>query len=73
MKHLHIYNLNYALSQGGCISDVNAKNLMLSLEPEAASLCCRRPATAGYQSEDGIAFPPDTKYLVLDCGGEVNY
>ena len=63
-------HLMIIFEQGGCITDVTANNLILALEPEAASLCCRRPAIAGYRSEDGITFPPDTVYLLLDCGGE---
>ena len=46
---------------------------MLALEPEAASLCCRRPSIAGYRGDDGVAFPPDTMYLLLDCGGAISY
>ena len=63
------YSQTNVLLQGGCITETNDDNLILALEPEAASLCCRRPLVAGYRTAKGIKFPPDTKYLVIDCGG----
>ena len=70
--NLKVIDIALFLEQGGCITDVNANNLMLALEPEAASLCCRRPSIAGYQGEDGVAFPQETIYLLLDCGGAIS-
>ena len=36
--------------------------LILALEPEAASLCCR-------QNRKELKFESGTKYMVVDCGG----
>jgi hypothetical protein len=36
---------------------------MLVLEPEAATVHCRN-------KRKDLAFPPGTRYMVIDCGGE---
>jgi hypothetical protein len=46
--------------------------LLIALEPEAASLCCRHlPMNAiGGGSCNFVPFAPDSKYLVFDAGGK---
>ena len=63
----HLYLTFY--SQAGCIVGKDSKKLIIALEPEAASLCCRRMSLAQYGDKKGISFPKGTKYLILDCGG----
>ena len=57
--------------KAGCIDTKNSRNLMIALEPEAASLCCRRLSIANYASSEGIKFLPGMQYMVLDCGGSL--
>ncbi|KAH3835273.1 heat shock 70 kDa protein 12A-like isoform X1 [Dreissena polymorpha] len=46
------------------------ENLLIALEPEAASLCCRHlPMSALKGSQTFMPFQPNTKYLVFDAGG----
>ena len=57
--------------QAGMISDVNSQNLIIALEPEAASLYCRNLGLnhfVGAEKTD-TKMPDGTKHLVLDCGG----
>ena len=54
------------------MSTKDAKHLVIALEPEAASMCCRRLNIAQYEGKEKYAFPMGTKYMVLDCGGELS-
>ena len=61
-------SLMYLLLQAG----IPGSQLMLALEPEAASIFCKhipseRMVTGGKSCLD--AFSPGTKYLILDAGG----
>jgi len=61
-------SLMYLLLQAG----IPGSQLMLALEPEAASIFCKhipseRMVTGGKSCLD--AFSPRTKYLILDAGG----
>ena len=50
----------------------DSKQLMIALEPEAASLFCRRLDLTQFQCDQSdISFTPGTKYLVIDAGGEL--
>ncbi|ESP02145.1 hypothetical protein LOTGIDRAFT_212681 [Lottia gigantea] len=63
-----------AAHKGGLIDKQNSDQLVIALEPEAASLHCRNlPSTnfLGYK-DNNLAkptFEPGTKYLVVDAGG----
>ena len=61
-------------SQAKLIDDVNSKNLMIALEPEAASLHCRTLEMnkfLGMESEKGkLSLKMNTKYIVIDAGGK---
>ncbi|XP_012946684.1 heat shock 70 kDa protein 12A [Aplysia californica] len=63
-----------AAHKGGLIEKPNSEQLVIALEPEAASLHCRNlPATdfVGYKDSGSAtpSFEPGTKYLVVDAGG----
>lgn len=47
------------------------ENLLIALEPEAASLCCRYlpMSTIKGCSSGFVPFAPGSKYLVFDAGG----
>ncbi|KAH3835271.1 heat shock 70 kDa protein 12B-like [Dreissena polymorpha] len=46
------------------------ESLLIALEPEAASLCCRHsPMTSLKGSQKFMPFQPGTKYLIFDAGG----
>ncbi|XP_014783162.1 heat shock 70 kDa protein 12A, partial [Octopus bimaculoides] len=60
--------------QGDLITSKNSDQLLIALEPEAASLHCRKwPASTllGTSQPEGNkpTFEPGTKYLVIDAGG----
>ena len=49
-----------------------SKQLLIALEPEAASLFCRRLNLVQFDCDQSdISFKPGTKYLVIDAGGEL--
>ena len=50
------------------------ENLLIALEPEAASLCCRHlPMDVMNGCASGfVPFSPGSKYLVFDAGGGFN-
>ena len=59
--------------QAGIISDVTSRGLVIALEPEAASLHCRRLDVHDFVGEDEYReanFQTGTKYLVIDAGGQ---
>ncbi|KAK6168423.1 hypothetical protein SNE40_020960 [Patella caerulea] len=63
-----------AAHKGGLIDKPNSDQLVIALEPEAASLHCRNlPSTnfLGYKETnlDKPTFEPGAKYLVVDAGG----
>jgi len=56
--------------QGELIDSLYSNQLVIALEPEAASLYCRTLPMGRF--DDGTAkpcFEPGTKYLVVDAGG----
>ena len=61
--------------QGGLIDNVYSNQLVIALEPEAASLYCRTLPASTFSSnkestETKATFEPGTKYLVVDAGGK---
>ena len=62
-----------------CISiqaGIHPDQLMIALEPEAASLYCKYLPLEKFEESDGPgldAFSPGWRYLVLDAGGKENY
>lgn len=60
--------------QGELIDNVHSNQLVIALEPEAASLTCRTIQTNSFTDnrENQTAkptFEPGTKYIVVDAGG----
>ena len=65
----------FFFSQGGLITSKHSDQLLIALEPEAASLHCRKlPGSTfvGCSQPEGNkpTFEPGTKYLVVDAGGK---
>lgn len=54
---------------------IKTENLILALEPEAASLYCKYLQTEKTQVDGNkteiVPFQPGTRYLVLDLGGKI--
>ena len=51
---------------------IPAYQLMIALEPEAASIYCKHLPVEKLEGSNSIcAFQPGSKYLVLDAGGNV--
>ena len=47
---------------------IDGDNLIIALEPEAASMFCKHmPVERGTDSLQ--TFKPGSKYIILDCGG----
>uniref|UniRef100_A0AAU0MWD5 Heat shock protein family A member 12 variant X5 n=1 Tax=Urechis unicinctus TaxID=6432 RepID=A0AAU0MWD5_UREUN len=53
------------------VDHVDSKKLILSLEPEAASICCQTLPSVknALKNDSSFVLPVGTKYLVLDAGG----
>ncbi|XP_038128977.1 heat shock 70 kDa protein 12A-like [Cyprinodon tularosa] len=62
-----------AAVQAGIVADGNGKNLVVALEPEAASVYCKKLPADGFiaekQGKNRFDLFPGTKYIVVDCGG----
>ncbi|XP_028673861.1 heat shock 70 kDa protein 12A-like [Erpetoichthys calabaricus] len=65
-----------AAKEAGLIEDILSENLILALEPEAASLWCKQLPSTGFIEEhlEGsdelkVQQKPGTRYVVVDCGG----
>ena len=58
---------------GACTTDIMSQNLIIALEPEAASLYCRTLAMGKFTGMRGVrgemAMKPGEKYIIVDCGG----
>ncbi|XP_027578521.1 heat shock 70 kDa protein 12A-like [Pipra filicauda] len=65
--------MRLAAKEAGMISDMLSKNLIIALEPEAASLWCKQLPREGFMadSSDKKKFEdsPGIQYIVVDCGG----
>ena len=64
------YELVKCIFQSELLAAPSAKQPLLCLEPEAASICCRSIYAQEYGKDDWDLFPVGTRYLVLDCGGK---
>lgn len=57
----------------------NPEQLLIALEPEAASMYCREMKMREFTNEKGDASVsdvfarPESKYLVVDIGGKIKY
>ncbi|XP_048860114.1 heat shock 70 kDa protein 12A-like [Brienomyrus brachyistius] len=62
-----------AATQAGLVSELNSDQLILALEPEAASVWCKQLPSEGFVaeggSEDTLEQKSGTQYIVVDCGG----
>ncbi|XP_050181251.1 heat shock 70 kDa protein 12B-like isoform X2 [Myiozetetes cayanensis] len=65
--------MRLAAKEAGMISGMLSKNLIIALEPEAASLWCKQLPQEGFMadSSDKKKFEdsPGIQYVVVDCGG----
>uniref|UniRef100_A0A3B5AWA9 Heat shock 70 kDa protein 12A n=1 Tax=Stegastes partitus TaxID=144197 RepID=A0A3B5AWA9_9TELE len=64
-----------AATQAGIVTKGKEDKLLITLEPEAASVYCKRLPADGFiaenQGEDKLDQSPGTQYIVVDCGGTV--
>ncbi|KAM9344464.1 heat shock 70 kDa protein 12A-like [Pholidichthys leucotaenia] len=62
-----------AATQAGIVTTKTEGNLIIALEPEAASVWCKKLAADGFitLNHDGVTLDqqPGTQYIVVDCGG----
>ena len=60
--------------QAGMVSGASGEKLVIALEPECASVWCRKLPPDGFIAEasqkSSISQSPGTRYVVVDCGGE---
>jgi len=61
----HKHFMREAAKNAGIIEEINSHNLLLSLEPEGASIQCREDAEQQIREQ----MVKDTVVMVLDCGG----
>nr|XP_054486743.1 heat shock 70 kDa protein 12A-like [Agelaius phoeniceus] len=65
--------MRLAAKEAGIISGMLSRNLIIALEPEAASLWCKQLPQEGFMtdSSDKKKFEdsPGIQYIVVDCGG----
>uniref|UniRef100_A0AAU0MTL2 Heat shock protein family A member 12 variant X11 n=1 Tax=Urechis unicinctus TaxID=6432 RepID=A0AAU0MTL2_UREUN len=63
--------MRQAAVQAGLVEETDSGNLILALEPEAASLCCQKLPLAKFamRGDSSVKLSTGTKYLVLDAGG----
>ncbi|XP_038132799.1 heat shock 70 kDa protein 12A-like [Cyprinodon tularosa] len=62
-----------AAKQAGIITEGGEEKLIIALEPEAASIWCKKLPSDGFISEnhskESLDQSPGTQYIVVDCGG----
>ncbi|XP_035994551.1 heat shock 70 kDa protein 12A [Fundulus heteroclitus] len=62
-----------AATKAGIVSDGTENNLVFALEPEAASVHCKKLPPEGFiaekQGRNKLDQSPGTRYIVVDCGG----
>ncbi|KAM4561065.1 heat shock protein family A (Hsp70) member 12A.3 [Fundulus diaphanus] len=62
-----------AATKAGFVSDGTENNLVFALEPEAASVHCKKLPIEGFiaekQGRNKLDQSPATRYIVVDCGG----
>ena len=57
--------MRQAAKEAGIVDETNSQNLLLSLEPEGASIQCREDAETALKEQ----MAKDSTVMVLDCGG----
>ncbi|XP_054908892.1 heat shock 70 kDa protein 12A-like [Poeciliopsis prolifica] len=62
-----------AATQAGIVTEGTQNNLVFALEPEAASVYCKKLPSEGFiaenRGESKLDQSPGTQYIVVDCGG----
>ncbi|XP_071376346.1 heat shock 70 kDa protein 12A-like [Centroberyx affinis] len=62
-----------AATEAGIVTEHKADKLVIALEPEAASVWCKKLPSDGFRAENvgqnTLEQAPGTQYIVLDCGG----
>ncbi|XP_028312162.1 heat shock 70 kDa protein 12A-like [Gouania willdenowi] len=62
-----------AATQAGIVTQGNETKLLIALEPEAASVWCKKLPAEGFiaenQGEETLEHSVGTQYIVVDCGG----
>ncbi|XP_014879836.1 heat shock 70 kDa protein 12A-like [Poecilia latipinna] len=62
-----------AATQAGIITEGDEDKLVIALEPEAASVWCKKLPADGFitknHSRDSLDQTPGTQYIIVDCGG----
>ncbi|XP_047225665.1 heat shock 70 kDa protein 12A-like [Girardinichthys multiradiatus] len=62
-----------AATQAGIMTDGTENNLVFALEPEAASVYCKKLPSEGFvadtRTENKLDRSPGTRYIIVDCGG----
>ncbi|KAL4009139.1 hypothetical protein ACER0C_002991 [Sarotherodon galilaeus] len=60
-----------AAAQAGIITEGTQEKLIIALEPEAASVWCKKLPADGFitQNHDGGSLSQGTQFMVVDCGG----
>ncbi|XP_009077311.1 PREDICTED: heat shock 70 kDa protein 12A-like [Acanthisitta chloris] len=65
--------MRLAAKQAGMIYDMLSENLIIALEPEAASLWCKQLPQEGFMADSSnkkkFEDSPGIQYIVVDCGG----
>ncbi|MED6240467.1 hypothetical protein ATANTOWER_021570 [Ataeniobius toweri] len=65
-----------AATQAGLVTKGNSDKLVIALEPEAASVFCKKLPSDGFiadsRGEDRLDQSPGTQYIVVDCGGTIS-
>ncbi|XP_028648869.2 heat shock 70 kDa protein 12A-like [Erpetoichthys calabaricus] len=65
--------MRVAAQEAGLIKSIDSENLVIALEPEAASMWCKQLPSTGFISEEAdqekLENHPGVEYIVLDCGG----
>ncbi|MEQ2197329.1 hypothetical protein XENOCAPTIV_027741 [Xenoophorus captivus] len=63
----------YFLFQAGIVTEKTKDTLIIALEPEAASVWCKKLPSDGFitpnHSRESLDQSPGTQYIVVDCGG----
>ncbi|CAG2207883.1 unnamed protein product [Mytilus edulis] len=68
LHHEWFYFRRFKMMLHGSLAGIKEDNLLIALEPEAASMFCKyMPVEKGEHSFQ--SFQPGSKYMVLDCGG----
>ena len=71
-----LFFFRHDTKKAGVGSPENAEQLMIALEPEAASIFCQERNLSDFNSQTGnssvdtILSRPNTHYMVIDIGGK---